>query len=112
MNLIVVVKKFYFFLFNCSGASLYNLYDEDDEENSVTVPQETIHENNITMNKMKLLRSKMESLHTSKKVGYHVKQLLGGFQIQSFAFAKKHHCKFSIINKYIYHKFAAGKTFI
>ena len=55
-------------VFSSSGASLYNLYDEDDEENSVSVPQETIQENNVTMNKMKLLRSKMESLHTSKKV--------------------------------------------
>ena len=62
-----LLLTFWFFVF--SGASLYNLYDEDDEESSVTVPQETIQENNVTMNKMKLLRSKMQSLHMSKKVG-------------------------------------------
>ena len=61
-----LLLTFCFFVF--SGASLYNLYDEDDEESSGTVPQETIQENNVTMNKMKLLRSKMQSLHMSKKV--------------------------------------------
>ncbi|XP_028408395.1 AN1-type zinc finger protein 4-like [Dendronephthya gigantea] len=50
-----------------SGTSLYNLYDDEDEEASVTVPQETIQENNVTMNKMKLLKSKMQSLNMSKK---------------------------------------------
>lgn len=53
-----------------SGASLYNLNDEDDEENSATVSQETVEENNITMNKMKLLRSEMQSLHMSEKSQY------------------------------------------
>lgn len=60
-------------IYSCSflsGASLYNLYDEDDEENSITVPQETVLENNVTMNKMKLLKSKMQSLNMSKKVGF------------------------------------------
>jgi AN1-type zinc finger and ubiquitin domain-containing protein 1 len=66
-----------------SGASLYNLYDEDDEESSVTVPQETIQENNVTMNKMKLLRSKMQSLHMSKKVGYDTALLKITYQVTS-----------------------------
>lgn len=69
-----------FCCFPCSGASLYNLYDEDDEESTIAVPQETVQENNVTMNKMKLLKSKMQSLHTSKKASYS-EEFLGNYLI-------------------------------
>ncbi|XP_077998980.1 AN1-type zinc finger protein 4-like [Glandiceps talaboti] len=49
-----------------SGASMYNMYDEEEEEQE-TPSQEQIQENDITMNKMKLLRAKMESLSLTKK---------------------------------------------
>lgn len=44
-----------------SGASMYNLYDEEEEENPPPISQEAIQENSVTMNKMRLLKTKMES---------------------------------------------------
>ncbi|EDO38425.1 predicted protein [Nematostella vectensis] len=46
-----------------SGASMYNLYDEEEEENQTPISKEAMQENSVTMNKMKLLRSRM---HTQK----------------------------------------------
>ncbi|XP_069096524.1 AN1-type zinc finger protein 4 isoform X2 [Pleurodeles waltl] len=48
-----------------SGGSVYNLYDEDDGELSPSGQQ--ILENSVTMNKMKLLKTKMENMNLSKK---------------------------------------------
>lgn len=44
-----------------SGASMYNLYDEEEEENPPPISQEAIKENSVTMNKMRLLKNRMES---------------------------------------------------
>ena len=49
-----------------SGASMYNLYDEEEEE--AETPKEETAENEQTKEKMKLLRMKMESLTINKKV--------------------------------------------
>ncbi|XP_033118736.1 AN1-type zinc finger protein 4-like [Anneissia japonica] len=48
-----------------SGASMYNMVDEDDQE--PVLSQETVKENDVTMNKMKLLRAKMENMSISRK---------------------------------------------
>ena len=50
-----------------SGASMYNLYD--DEEEDVEGLREKLEENDKTRNKMKFLRSKMENMNITKKVG-------------------------------------------
>nr|XP_034993954.1 AN1-type zinc finger protein 4 isoform X3 [Zootoca vivipara] len=50
-----------------SGASVYNLYADDDEDTEASPSGEQIIENSITMNKMKLLRAKMENMNLSKK---------------------------------------------
>ncbi|KAK3738049.1 hypothetical protein QZH41_012926 [Actinostola sp. cb2023] len=49
-----------------SGASMYNLYDEEEEDSQKPVSQETMKENKVTMNKMKLLRHKLESQKLTK----------------------------------------------
>ena len=49
-----------------SGASVYNATEEEDEEQNLSQAQS--QENDVTMNKMKLLRAKMESLSITKKV--------------------------------------------
>ncbi|OCT71840.1 hypothetical protein XELAEV_18034818mg [Xenopus laevis] len=49
-----------------SGRSVYNLYAEDDDEEGFPSGQHII-ENAITMNKMKLLKSKMENMNLNKK---------------------------------------------
>lgn len=49
-----------------SGGSLYNVYtEEEDGEHSAAVQQSL--ENSITMNKMKLLKAKMEDMNLNKK---------------------------------------------
>lgn len=48
-----------------SGGSVYNLYDEDDAEESPSGQQNL--ENSVTMNKMKQLKTKMENMNLSKK---------------------------------------------
>lgn len=48
-----------------SGASMYNMADEEEEEQAPSNEQN--QENEATMNKMKLLREKMESLSITKK---------------------------------------------
>nr|XP_056705271.1 AN1-type zinc finger protein 4 [Euleptes europaea] len=50
-----------------SGGSIYNLYPDDDEDAEASPSGQQIIENSITMNKMKLLKAKMESLNLSKK---------------------------------------------
>lgn len=53
--------------FPCSG-SVYNLYTDEDEEAEPSPSGQQIIENSITMNKMKLLKAKMENMNLSKKV--------------------------------------------
>ncbi|KAG8551964.1 hypothetical protein GDO81_004353 [Engystomops pustulosus] len=50
-----------------SGGSVYNLYAEDEDDIEASPSGQQIIENSITMNKMKLLKSKMESMNLNKK---------------------------------------------
>ncbi|XP_029788002.1 AN1-type zinc finger protein 4 isoform X2 [Suricata suricatta] len=50
-----------------SGGSVYNLYADEDEEIEPSPSGQQIIENSITMNKMKLLKAKMENMNLSKK---------------------------------------------
>ncbi|XP_032288119.1 AN1-type zinc finger protein 4 isoform X2 [Phoca vitulina] len=50
-----------------SGGSVYNLYTDEDEEIEPSPSGQQIIENSITMNKMKLLKAKMENMNLSKK---------------------------------------------
>ncbi|XP_006006967.1 AN1-type zinc finger protein 4 isoform X1 [Latimeria chalumnae] len=50
-----------------SGGSVYNLYAEEEEETEASPSGQQIIENSITMNKMKLLKAKMENMNLSKK---------------------------------------------
>ncbi|XP_075072650.1 AN1-type zinc finger protein 4 [Mixophyes fleayi] len=50
-----------------SGGSVYNLYPEDEDEIEASPSGQQIIENSITMNKMKLLKSNMESMNLNKK---------------------------------------------
>ncbi|XP_027702119.1 AN1-type zinc finger protein 4 isoform X1 [Vombatus ursinus] len=49
------------------AGSVYNLYTDDDEEIEPSPSGQQIIENSITMNKMKLLKAKMETMNLSKK---------------------------------------------
>ena len=49
-----------------SGASVYNLYDDEEEEGSAG--NENLEENIRMKEKMRLLRTKMENLTVTKKV--------------------------------------------
>ncbi|NWX11526.1 ZFAN4 protein, partial [Aegotheles bennettii] len=50
-----------------SGGSVYNLYADDEYETEASPSGQQIIENSITMNKMKLLKAKMENMNLSKK---------------------------------------------
>ncbi|MBN3285531.1 ZFAN4 protein, partial [Polyodon spathula] len=50
-----------------SGGSVYNLYTEEDEERDVSPSSQQIMDNSITMNKMKMLKAKMENMNLSNK---------------------------------------------
>lgn len=50
-----------------SGSSLYNVYTEEEDGENGTASQQSL-ENSITMNKMKLLKAKMEDMNLNKKV--------------------------------------------
>uniref|UniRef100_A0A8B9S4Z3 Zinc finger AN1-type containing 4 n=1 Tax=Apteryx owenii TaxID=8824 RepID=A0A8B9S4Z3_APTOW len=50
-----------------SGGSVYNLYAADEDETEASPSGQQIIENSITMNKMKLLKAKMENMNLSKK---------------------------------------------
>ena len=63
---VVIVLFFLLCFFPISGASMYNLYDEEEEDSQKPVSQETMKENKVTMNKMKLLRHKLESQKLTK----------------------------------------------
>ncbi|XP_057257065.1 AN1-type zinc finger protein 4 isoform X4 [Pezoporus wallicus] len=49
------------------GGSIYNLYADDEDETEASPSGQQIIENSITMNKMKLLKAKMENMNLSKK---------------------------------------------
>ncbi|XP_032868630.1 AN1-type zinc finger protein 4 isoform X1 [Amblyraja radiata] len=50
-----------------SGGSMFNLYADDEDESEESPSGQQILENSITMNKMKLLKTKMENMTLSKK---------------------------------------------
>ncbi|XP_072533985.1 AN1-type zinc finger protein 4 [Salminus brasiliensis] len=50
-----------------SGGSLHNMYAEEEEDGVSTSSAQLTLENSITMNKMKLLKSKMENMNLNKK---------------------------------------------
>ncbi|XP_017659335.1 PREDICTED: AN1-type zinc finger protein 4 isoform X1 [Lepidothrix coronata] len=50
-----------------SSGSVYNLYADDEDETEASPSGQQIIENSITMNKMKLLKAKMENMNLSKK---------------------------------------------
>ncbi|KAM9282394.1 AN1-type zinc finger protein 4 isoform 1-T3 [Cariama cristata] len=50
-----------------SGGSVYNLYADDEDETEASPSGQQIIENSITMNKMKLLKAKMENMNLSRK---------------------------------------------
>ncbi|XP_067876318.1 AN1-type zinc finger protein 4 isoform X2 [Heterodontus francisci] len=50
-----------------SGGSVFNLYADEDDESEESPSGQQILENSITMNKMKLLKAKMENMNLSKK---------------------------------------------
>lgn len=47
---------------------MYNVYAEEENGESSAAAQQSL-ENSITMNKMKLLKAKMEDMNLNKKVG-------------------------------------------
>ncbi|XP_071419443.1 AN1-type zinc finger protein 4 isoform X2 [Pithys albifrons albifrons] len=49
------------------SGSVYNLYADDEDEAEASPSGQQIIENSITMNKMKLLKAKMENMNLSKK---------------------------------------------
>lgn len=50
-----------------SGGSVYNMYTEAEEDGETNAAAQQTHENSITMNKMKLLKAKMEDMNLNKK---------------------------------------------
>ncbi|NXP13969.1 ZFAN4 protein, partial [Thinocorus orbignyianus] len=52
---------------NIYGGSVFNLYADDEDETEASPSGQQIIENSITMNKMKLLKAKMENMNLSKK---------------------------------------------
>ncbi|OXB61363.1 hypothetical protein ASZ78_011985 [Callipepla squamata] len=56
-----------------SGGSVYNLSAADEDETEASPSGQQIFENSITMNKMKLLKAKMENMNLSKKTKKTVK---------------------------------------
>lgn len=53
--------------FFSSGNSLYNVCTEEEDGENCAASQQSL-ENSITMNKMKLLKAKMEDMNLNKKV--------------------------------------------
>lgn len=54
-------------VFYFSGSSLYNVCTEEEDGENCAASQQSL-ENSITMNKMKLLKAKMEDMNLNKKV--------------------------------------------
>ncbi|XP_067277449.1 AN1-type zinc finger protein 4 isoform X2 [Pseudorasbora parva] len=50
-----------------SGASVHNVYTEEEEESESASSEQQTLENSITMSKMKLLKAKMENMNLNKK---------------------------------------------
>lgn len=51
-----------------SGATVHNVYTEEEEESESASSEQQTLENSITMSKMKLLKAKMENMNLNKKV--------------------------------------------
>lgn len=51
-----------------SNGSVHNVYAEEEEEGISLSSAQLMLENSITMNKMKLLKAKMENMNLNKKV--------------------------------------------
>uniref|UniRef100_H3CTD9 Zinc finger, AN1-type domain 4 n=1 Tax=Tetraodon nigroviridis TaxID=99883 RepID=H3CTD9_TETNG len=51
---------------SCSGSSLYNVCTEEEDGDNCAASQQSL-ENSVTMNKMKLLKAKMEDMNLNKK---------------------------------------------
>lgn len=58
-------------VFYCSGSSLYNMCTEEEDGENCAASQQSL-ENAITMNKMKLLKAKMEDMNLNKKVEFRI----------------------------------------
>lgn len=56
------------FFFCFDSGFIHNVYTEEEEESVVVSSGQLALENSITMNKMKLLKAKMENMNLSKKV--------------------------------------------
>lgn len=56
-------------LLSSSGGSVYNVCAEEEEDGEGRAAAKQSQENSITMNKMKLLKAKMEDMNLNKKVG-------------------------------------------
>lgn len=66
-----LIARVFLCLIFSSGGSVYNVCAEEEEEDaaeSSAAAQQSL-ENSITMNKMKLLKAKMEDMNINKKVG-------------------------------------------
>lgn len=50
---------------------MYNVCAEEEEDGESSAAAQQSLENSITMNKMKLLKAKMEDMNINKKVGSH-----------------------------------------
>ncbi len=50
---------------------MYNVCAEEEEDGESSAAAQQSLENSITMNKMKLLKAKMEDMNINKKVGNH-----------------------------------------
>ncbi|KFW61013.1 AN1-type zinc finger protein 4 [Pygoscelis adeliae] len=66
-NFLLVAEGEHKLSFIFSGGSVYNLYADDEDETEASPSGQQIIENSITMNKMKLLKAKMENMNLSKK---------------------------------------------
>lgn len=63
-----------------SGGSVYSVCAEEEEDGESCAATQQSLENSITMNKMKLLKAKMEDMNLNKKVGgYWITKNLGKF---------------------------------
>ena len=75
---------------------MYNLYTDEDEEIEPSPSGQQIIENSITMNKMKLLKAKMENMNLGKKV----KLLAMGRPFSSISLSTAGNCERKIFIKY------------
>lgn len=63
------VRRMFLPFISSSGGSVYNVCAEEEEDGESCAAAQQSLENSITMNKMKLLKAKMEDMNLNKKVG-------------------------------------------